>query len=48
MISNNNKPFDDIYLAEGGFIRIVGQDLSDMSHSILFILFRRANKWIGS
>ena len=48
MISNNNKPFDDIYLAEGGFIRIVGQDLSDMYHSILFILFRRANKWIGS
>ena len=37
MISNN-KPFDDIYLAEGGFIRIVGQDLSDMSHSILFLV----------
>ena len=38
MISNNNKPFNDIYLSEGGFIKIVNPSFSDMSHSILFIM----------
>ena len=38
MISNNNKPFNDIYLSEGGFIKIMNPSSSDMSHSILFIL----------
>ena len=38
MISNNNKLFNDIYLSEGGFIKIVNQSSSDISHSILFIM----------
>lgn len=38
MISNNNKPFNDIYLSEGGFIKIMNPSSSDMSHSILFIM----------
>ena len=38
MISKNNKPFDDIYLSEGGFIKIVDPSATDMSHSILFIM----------
>lgn len=38
MISNNNKPFNDIYLSEGGFIKIVDKDSSDMTNGILFIM----------
>lgn len=38
MIGNNNKPFNDIYLSEGGFIKIVEPSSSDMSHGILFIM----------
>ena len=38
MISNNNKSFNDIYLSEGGFIKITNSSSSDMSHSILFIM----------
>ena len=30
--------FDDIYLSEGGFIKIVDPSATDMSHSILFIM----------
>ena len=38
MVSNNDKPFNDIYLSEGGFIKIVNPSSSDVSHSILFIM----------
>ncbi len=38
MISNNNKSFNDIYLSEGGFIKIMNPSSSDISHSILFIM----------
>ncbi len=38
MISNNNKPFNDIYLSEGGFIKIINSSSSNMSKSILFIM----------
>lgn len=37
MISNN-IPFNDIYLSEGGFIKIVDKDSSDMTNGILFIM----------
>lgn len=38
MISKNNKVFNDIYLSEGGFIKIVNPSSKDMSHSILFVM----------
>ncbi len=38
MISNNNKTFNDIYLSEGGFIKIMNPSSSDISHNILFIM----------
>lgn len=38
MISNNNKPFNDVYLSEGGFIKIINPSSQDKSHSILFIM----------
>lgn len=37
MISNN-IPFNDIYLSEGGFIKIVDKDSSDKTNGILFIM----------
>lgn len=38
MIANNNKQFDNIYLSEGGFIKIVEQSSLNMSNSILFVM----------
>ena len=38
MISNNNKPFNDIYLSEGGFIKIMKPSSLGTSQGILFIM----------
>lgn len=38
MVGNNDKPFNDIYLSEGGFIKIINPSSNDRTHSILFIM----------
>lgn len=38
MVGNDNKPFDDLYLSGGSFIKIINPNEKDSSHDILFIM----------
>ena len=38
MVGNDNKPFEDLYLSGGSFIKIINPDDTDLSNSILFIM----------
>ena len=49
MIGNNDKAFDDIYLSEGSFIKIINPNTEDRTHSILFMMSIGSNldEWKG-